>query len=44
MNTYEKCQAYLRRVTVIRKGEGWWLTETMLIVQKPNGYTVYLYG
>ena len=42
-NAYEKAQAYLRRTKIIARGPGWVLTKTMLIVNKPNGYTVYLY-
>ncbi len=28
-------------VRVIARYTKWWLTETMLIVEKPQGYTVY---
>lgn len=41
MNVYERAQAYRRRTKVVKRGEIWIATGTMLIIQIKHGYMVF---
>lgn len=40
-NAYKRHQAYLDRITIIRRGMIWVATKTMLIIENPHGWTIF---